>query len=603
MYSRRLAQPKRRLLTPDFAPSQQHSHPVLPTGSISAHAITAGETPTAVTLAPAGPSSSTVSSRRSSTFGVIHKLIKGSSFEEKEPKKQASIDSHHHQQQPSRGIGAIGRGLFQRQASVGVAQLPVGVTDSSLAELTARSTKHFTFDGKTFPLRRELSYNQIANIGEAEQKQSDPKSAATPTSGRSPKLGRKESQGAAEVRRHQRLARLASNVITPSNTTTTTSNTTTTATPTLTSGVPSSATGSAHGKERRASFFFSSKPSSCDKPSGPTGSSSQEGDCPIYARKKVVIRRKSAFCDSDRPTRLFEEEKSFSRSEIEGLRDEFDERQEIEGLRRQISPPSSLALLHQQNAKSLSNSDTLVSKQALAQTQSLTGSGRKNSLVHEIRVLSPRNSLGGVFYSSSIISVKNSLSNELGFGDKKSTNLIQEGASLVIGERPTTTSEDDSPYRKGKFFGYFTWNSWMLERSEYSLFLFSPGSALRRECLRLADHPYFDYIVLIFISLNCITLAMERPKIPPWSKEREFLSLANYVFTVVFGIEMLIKVIAKGLFYGKEAYFKVGWNIMDGTLVGISLLDIFLGFFAQRSPRIFGILRVFRLLRSLRPLR
>lgn len=42
---------------------------------------------------------------------------------------------------------------------------------------------------------------------------------------------------------------------------------------------------------------------------------------------------------------------------------------------------------------------------------------------------------------------------------------------------------------------------------------------------------------------------------------------------------------------------------MDGSLVAVSLLDLFLSFIAQKSPKIFGILRVFRLLRSLRPLR
>lgn len=35
---------------------------------------------------------------------------------------------------------------------------------------------------------------------------------------------------------------------------------------------------------------------------------------------------------------------------------------------------------------------------------------------------------------------------------------------------------------------------------------------------------------------------MERPNIPPDSKERAFLSSANYVFTAVFAVEMLIKV-------------------------------------------------------------
>ena len=154
-----------------------------------------------------------------------------------------------------------------------------------------------------------------------------------------------------------------------------------------------------------------------------------------------------------------------------------------------------------------------------------------------------------------------------------------------------------------KFFFYFKWNKWMLRRENYSLFIFSPGNILRVKCLSVTEHKLFDSVILFFIALNCVTLAMERPKISPASLEREFLIVANYLFTFVFAVEMLLKVIANGLFYGADPYFKSGWNIMDGILVGVSLLDLFLSFIAQRSPRIFGMLRVFRLLRSLRPLR
>ena len=43
---------------------------------------------------------------------------------------------------------------------------------------------------------------------------------------------------------------------------------------------------------------------------------------------------------------------------------------------------------------------------------------------------------------------------------------------------------------------------------------------------------------------------------------------------------------------------------MDGILVSISLIDAFVALVApSNSPKIFGVLRVFRLLRSLRPLR
>lgn len=144
---------------------------------------------------------------------------------------------------------------------------------------------------------------------------------------------------------------------------------------------------------------------------------------------------------------------------------------------------------------------------------------------------------------------------------------------------------------------------WAEKRDSYSLYLFPDTNKFRQICSWFVRQKWFDNVILLFIALNCITLAMERPNIPPWSKERFFLATANYVFTVVFAIEMLIKVIAAGMFYGNDAYFTSGWNIMDGSLVIISIIDLLMGLISESSPRIFGILRVFRLLRSLRPLR
>ena len=61
-------------------------------------------------------------------------------------------------------------------------------------------------------------------------------------------------------------------------------------------------------------------------------------------------------------------------------------------------------------------------------------------------------------------------------------------------------------------------------------------------CCDVTSKGWFDFVILIFIAFNCITLAMERPNIPPWSIERKCLDGANHVFTVVFGIEMYLKV-------------------------------------------------------------
>ncbi|VDN07448.1 unnamed protein product [Thelazia callipaeda] len=141
-------------------------------------------------------------------------------------------------------------------------------------------------------------------------------------------------------------------------------------------------------------------------------------------------------------------------------------------------------------------------------------------------------------------------------------------------------------------------------RADHSLYIFDPKNQIRIKCLQLTQKKWFDYTVLIFIAINCITLAMERPSIPPKSLERQFLSFSGYVFTVIFTIEMSMKVIANGCLFGKNAYFKDGWNILDGALVIISLMNVVFELLVHtNSPKIFGVLRVLRLLRALRPLR
>jgi len=42
--------------------------------------------------------------------------------------------------------------------------------------------------------------------------------------------------------------------------------------------------------------------------------------------------------------------------------------------------------------------------------------------------------------------------------------------------------------------------------------------------------------------MNCIIMAIERPGIDPNSTERKVIDISNHIFTVVFTIEMCIKV-------------------------------------------------------------
>ncbi|KAK5604348.1 hypothetical protein CRENBAI_019079 [Crenichthys baileyi] len=144
---------------------------------------------------------------------------------------------------------------------------------------------------------------------------------------------------------------------------------------------------------------------------------------------------------------------------------------------------------------------------------------------------------------------------------------------------------------------------WCRQRDTWSLYLFPPESRFRILCNKIITHKMFDHVVLVIIFLNCITIAMERPCIKPGSAERIFLTLSNYIFTTIFVAEMTVKIVAVGWFFGDKAYLRSSWNILDGMLVMISVVDILVSLISNSGTKILGMLRVLRLLRTLRPLR
>uniref|UniRef100_A0A8C1G3J5 Voltage-dependent T-type calcium channel subunit alpha n=1 Tax=Cyprinus carpio TaxID=7962 RepID=A0A8C1G3J5_CYPCA len=197
-----------------------------------------------------------------------------------------------------------------------------------------------------------------------------------------------------------------------------------------------------------------------------------------------------------------------------------------------------------------------------------------------------------------------SSSDEGDVGESGGGGGLSEGddASLArtdsLGQRPRHS-------RKARLYRWLEHKQpqWCRERVTWSLYLFPPQSRFRVTCNKIISHKMFDHVVLVIIFLNCITIAMERPRIDPSSAERIFLTLSNYIFTAIFVTEMTIKVVALGWCLGKNTYLKSSWNILDGMLVMISVIDILVSLISNSGTKILGMLRVLRLLRTLRPLR
>ncbi|XP_039225757.1 sodium channel protein type 8 subunit alpha isoform X8 [Crotalus tigris] len=105
--------------------------------------------------------------------------------------------------------------------------------------------------------------------------------------------------------------------------------------------------------------------------------------------------------------------------------------------------------------------------------------------------------------------------------------------------------------------------------------------------------PFVDLAITICIVLNTLFMAMEHHPMTP--QFEHVLAVGNLVFTGIFTAEMFLKLIAMDPYY----YFQEGWNIFDGFIVSLSLLELMLADVEGLSVlRSFRLLRVFKLAKS-----
>ncbi|XP_006029544.1 sodium channel protein type 2 subunit alpha-like isoform X9 [Alligator sinensis] len=105
--------------------------------------------------------------------------------------------------------------------------------------------------------------------------------------------------------------------------------------------------------------------------------------------------------------------------------------------------------------------------------------------------------------------------------------------------------------------------------------------------------PFVDLAITICIVLNTLFMAMEH--YPMTQQFSSVLSVGNLVFTGIFTAEMVLKIIAMDPYY----YFQEGWNIFDGIIVSLSLMELGLANVEGLSVlRSFRLLRVFKLAKS-----
>ncbi|KAM5233408.1 sodium channel protein type 10 subunit alpha isoform 3-T4 [Hipposideros larvatus] len=116
-----------------------------------------------------------------------------------------------------------------------------------------------------------------------------------------------------------------------------------------------------------------------------------------------------------------------------------------------------------------------------------------------------------------------------------------------------------------------------------ALWLFSPFNWIRRTVIKVSPFRWFSSFITITILVNCVCMT-----------QNELPERIEYVFTVIYTFEALIKILARGFCLNEFTYLRDPWNWLDFSVITLAYIG--------EAIDLRGIsgLRTFRVLRALK---
>jgi hypothetical protein len=112
----------------------------------------------------------------------------------------------------------------------------------------------------------------------------------------------------------------------------------------------------------------------------------------------------------------------------------------------------------------------------------------------------------------------------------------------------------------------------------------------------------FDVIILTIIFISCFLLALDNPLYDPYGNLMTFIVQVDRFTSLIFLIEIIIKVIAFGFICnGRKSYMRNTHNILDFTIVVASSFAIVNRL--KGPSQQFNFIKIMRSIRLLRPLK
>jgi len=125
-----------------------------------------------------------------------------------------------------------------------------------------------------------------------------------------------------------------------------------------------------------------------------------------------------------------------------------------------------------------------------------------------------------------------------------------------------------------------------------SLFCFGTKSLTRRITVYIVTHQLFEIFILLTIITNCVFMALSNPP-----KESE------YVFAVIYTLEVLVKVLAKGFILHPYSYLRNSWNWLDFFVVIVGYVTMIPEMEAYSGVKTFRVLRALKTISTVKGLK
>ncbi|XP_025161930.1 voltage-dependent calcium channel type A subunit alpha-1 isoform X16 [Harpegnathos saltator] len=135
-----------------------------------------------------------------------------------------------------------------------------------------------------------------------------------------------------------------------------------------------------------------------------------------------------------------------------------------------------------------------------------------------------------------------------------------------------------------------------------SMFILSPTNPIRKAAHWVVNLRYFDFFIMIVISLSSIALAAEDP-VWELAPRNTILNYFDYAFTGVFTIEMVLKIIDLGIILHPGSYLREFWNVMDAVVVICAMVSFAFDMSGSSAGQNLSTIKSLRVLRVLRPLK